>query len=479
MFKQTLWYAISIALMRGISLLMLPILARYLSPEALGEIEILSSIAIFGSILVSGGLENALFRFSATGDERKRDHIASSIYAFAFILGGIFLVVSFPFAEHMLRVIPAPSSTYSVQLVIILLCFESVISVPLGYLRMTDQCFRFCFASCVRTAIHAGLTLHFLYLGKGVEGVLEAGLIAAMIQAAMLAYWQCERTGITLNRRLIKPVFIYSGPIIASGVIAFGLNGVDKWAIATFKSLDDVALYAIALKFSIALTILMQPYGIWWMPKRFSTLNMPDGRTIATRYSTIGLVLIALVSLLIGLTAPLMIRYLLPAFYIDAIPILMALILVSVVKEATEIINVGCLAGERTYLQFGINACSMISGGVLIVPAAIAYGIWGVVAVLVSAYVFRLAAFFYFSQKNVYLKYPMKHLVAVYSAVFGVLLVCALDDGNGYSEILGNPISLMVLTVSLGVIVRSSYYCLRLGEKLWPLSMIIRPHTAP
>ncbi|MFL0805340.1 MAG: oligosaccharide flippase family protein [Agarilytica sp.] len=479
MFKQTFCYAISIAMMRGVSLLMLPVMTGYLSPEELGEIELLSSIAIFGSILVSGGLESALFRYAGTAPEKDRREIASSIYTFSFLLGFLFLVIFFPFAKLITDLIPAPSSIYSVKLILVLLCLESVIAVPLGYLRMTDQCFKFCFSSCVRTALHAGVTLYFLYSGKGVEGVLEASLIAALMQAGLLAFWQFQSTKFSINLNLYRPVFVYSGPIIASGLIAFGLNGVDRWAIATFQSLDSVALYAIALKFSIALTILMQPYGIWWMPKRFSMLNKPNGRALTSKYSTIGLVMIAYTSVIIGVIAPQIIHHTLPDFYLEAIPVLFALILVAAVKEATEIVNIGCLMGERTYLQFGINACSMLSGGVFMIPAAIYHGVWGVVGVLLCSYTFRMYVFLYFSQKNIYLTYPKIHLLTIYGGVGIILAVLATTGGVNYWFMAENPIYLCLITLSVMLVLYSTYRCMLVGDWVRPLPLFLSPYKMP
>ena len=62
--KQTAIFGASIALMKGISLLMLPFIANHLSTEDYGRLEVVSTLAIIGSILVGMGLENTLFRFA-------------------------------------------------------------------------------------------------------------------------------------------------------------------------------------------------------------------------------------------------------------------------------------------------------------------------------------------------------------------------------------------------------------------------------
>ena len=78
--RHTLIYGISIALMKSVSLLMLPITAFYLRPEQFGQLELLTSIGIICSILVGLGLENTLFRFAGTEtDLNKKKQSAANI----------------------------------------------------------------------------------------------------------------------------------------------------------------------------------------------------------------------------------------------------------------------------------------------------------------------------------------------------------------------------------------------------------------
>ena len=72
-------YGFSIALMKGVSLIMLPIFAYYLTEDDFGRLEIITSLAVIGSILVGMGLEATLFRFvSKTDDPTEQKRIAAS-----------------------------------------------------------------------------------------------------------------------------------------------------------------------------------------------------------------------------------------------------------------------------------------------------------------------------------------------------------------------------------------------------------------
>ena len=53
--KHTLMYGFSIALMKGVSLIMLPIFTYFLTADDFGRLEIISSLAVIGSVLVGMG----------------------------------------------------------------------------------------------------------------------------------------------------------------------------------------------------------------------------------------------------------------------------------------------------------------------------------------------------------------------------------------------------------------------------------------
>ena len=448
--KQAMLYAISVALMRGISLLMLPFLANFLSPEEFGRLELLSSIAIVGSVLVGLGLEDALFRFvgqSDNDDERKR--IAGSIFTLTIIIGGVFALLHYPLATLLATFIPGELSLYAIQLVLMILALEGVISVPLGWLRMRDKAALFCVVSVGRVFIQAGLTFWFLSDGKGVEGVFEAGFIAVCIQALTLSWLQLRDTGLRLCKNQCKSILFYSVPLVVSGLLAFGLNGFDRWVIATTVGIDQVALYGIAAKFSIAITILMQPYGMWWMPRRFSELTKADGINNVLRYSVLGLVMIILLMLIVGLLAPWLIVFMLPAEYSTAGIYVVGLISIVALKEATEFINIGCFKNDSTKIQLWINIATTFIGCIMLLIGAELYAVWGIIGALFIAYSLRLSLFFYYSQRVVFIDYPIKKLVLLFS-IASLMLVLTLQ----YSTLsTGELLEIKLLSVDILLVI--------------------------
>ncbi|MES9882600.1 MAG: lipopolysaccharide biosynthesis protein [Sedimenticola sp.] len=412
--QQTLLYGGSIALMKGVSLLMLPFIAHHLTTEAFGRLEVLSSLAIIGSILVGMGLEDTLYRFAGQEtDSHKRKTQAARIFGLTLIIGILAWATAWLISPFIARWMPGDASSYEVFLVLSLLALEGCIAIPLGWLRMNDRAPAFFIATTGRALLQALLTLLLLFNGGGVTEILEAGLIAALAQGIWLGLGQLRDSGAAFHRRSYKKLFIYSLPIVAGGLCAFALNGLDRWIIADRMSISQVAQYGVAAKFALAAILLLQPFGMWWSPRRFQVLDGPDGSTEAARFASMGVALALIITVVVGLTAPVLIHWLLPKEYAQAASYATGLTLAMAFKECSELLNIGCFSGRTTRAQFLINLVGAIAGLVLMVPLIESHGVWGAVTALTAAHALRLILFYGVSQHYRPLPYPTARLGAL------------------------------------------------------------------
>ncbi|MEE8378837.1 MAG: oligosaccharide flippase family protein [Gammaproteobacteria bacterium] len=421
--KHTLLYGCSIALMKGVSLLMLPFIAHHLSTDEYGRLEVITTLAIIGSILVGMGLENTLFRFAgASQDQKERTRLASEIFGLTLIIGSVSWFLGWYASEYMASLIPGNPSPYEVKLVISILALEGAISIPLGWFRMQNRVFHFFFATTGRALTQAILVLVLLSAGRSVEGVLEAGLIAAAAQAIVLAYFHIQDTGLSLSRETGTRSFIYSLPIVGSGLVAFSLNGLDRWILADYASLADVAQFGVAAKFSLAMILLMQPFGMWWSPRRFEVLHQAEGHQKVANFIVVGITLALIISVLVSLASPLLINWLLPESYASSAQYVVGLVLVMLLKEISDLINIGCFKGKTTNTQLFINATGSVVGIVCMVWLTPLYAVWGIIVSLILAQTLRVLMFFIASQHFLPLNYPLRSLLLFTSISAGWLI---------------------------------------------------------
>ena len=466
-FQQTFLYATSIALMRGISLLMLPFIAKYLSPEEFGEVELLSTIAVLGSVMVGLGLEDALYRF--VGKEKtneKRCQVAALIFTVALLIGVLFSLCVFPIIFYLEHQFSFPLSSLSIKLVFAILALEGIIAIPLGWLRICDRAITFCVFNVTRVIVQSVLTIYLLTHNYGVDSVFIAGFIAALLQGIGLSIIQIQHTKLYFNKILTMKIIVYSLPLVGSGILAFGLNGFDRWIILDKLSISDVAIYGIAAKFSIGLTILMQPFGMWWMPRRFIVLNESNGHHRVLRSSLTGLILLILLMFFIGSIAPWVIQVIMPHSYMSSGIYLVGILVVVALKEACELINIGCFIDKSTQKQLWINIGATIIGCFGMVLLTPSFKLWGVICALGLAQAFRLHAFYYFSQQRIPLAYPLKQLYLLFILAVINLILCLeisnmiqIDSITTKYSIFAYYLSTFVATTSLMCLCIYRFYC--------------------
>ena len=251
----------------------------------------------------------------------------------------------------------------------------------------------------------------FLWLDRGVTGILEAGFIATLLQMFWLATIQLRDTGLRINLIAYKKSFIYSLPIVASGLVAFALNGIDRWILAEQASLTQVAEFSIAAKFALAMVLLMQPFGMWWSPKRFEVLAAKNGKTKVAEVIAIGCCVALMITVSVALLAPVMINGLLPQSYLAAAEYVIAITLVMLLKELVELFNIGCFHGETTSSQFIINLLAGVIGITCMLYLTPLYQVWGVIFSLLLAQSLRLMLFYKVSQYFLPLHYPVRALL--------------------------------------------------------------------
>ena len=89
-----LYYAGGLLLMKGISLLMLPVLTHLLAPREYGQLEVLLTIINLGSLILGFGLVDALYRFAGmAADEGERKQVVARVFGLVWIIALASLVL--------------------------------------------------------------------------------------------------------------------------------------------------------------------------------------------------------------------------------------------------------------------------------------------------------------------------------------------------------------------------------------------------
>ncbi|TDH62163.1 hypothetical protein E2C06_13400 [Dankookia rubra] len=167
----------------------------------------------------------------------------------------------------------------------------------------------------------------------------------------------------------------------------------------------------------MAMAFLMQPFELWWYPRRQQVWLGEDGAAATARLAGAGAAVTLLAAALAALAGPVLIRVATPAAYHPA-AILVPFVIVSLVLQSFgSLFNIGCYIGRTGRLPFLVNALAggvALTGYALLIPRL---GLAGAIAATIAAQVVRLVAFARLSQRQAPVAYRHGAVAALAAAV--------------------------------------------------------------
>lgn len=446
-------YATGLFASKAVALIMLPVVANRLTITQVGQLELYTSSSVFLAMLLGLAMHEALYRFAGQEQSQpKQAAVAAEIISLAGIVALCaltLLLVTLSILHNRSPELP----TLHLSLLAVGICSEGLIALLLAWLRMRDRAGDFVRVTLSVCLLQVTLVLLSLGFYPGITGILTASVIAHLIQLLWL-YKLCQLPLQQPARRQTVRYVRYSVPIALAGLLAFVLNGAERWAIAAYDSIDVLAQYAIAAKFALALCILVQPFGMWWMPRRFAVLEGNEGepgkgKLAATKTTQYGLVWIATLCAFMAYFAPLFITLALPSGYQAAGQLVLLCLVAAVCKEVTELVNLGLLANKKTGLLLKFNLIATVTGvasAVLLRP----FAIWGILCALVLAQALKLVLVYRASQRLTPLPYRLKALNGLYiAALLHLLASTQLHDWRGLALLaLLAPLSMLTIAAA-------------------------------
>ena len=437
-------YAVALVAGKGVSFLMLPIVTGHLSPDEYGALELLVSFADVASLVLAMGLADGLFRFG------REPGMPAVLLGFSIVLGIGMLVAGQLAVPTLAGLLPGAVDPADLRILAATLALTAAIQVPLAYLRFRDRPGLFAAVSVGKAIFQASVVAVLLFQGYGVTGVLLGGLLADGASALILVLLQIRDTGIALDADRLRRVLPYGLPLVVSGLFGFCLGSFDRWFLAVHVSPADLALYGLAAKFGLVAALAMQPFEMWWFPRRIALLDSQAGRDRSARAVAVGLTWAAICASGVAAVGPTLIVWMTPQGYHVAgswVPWLSA---VAFLHAASNLLNVGCYAGRSTVRPMLINgaaAAVVVAGYVLLIPA---FGTTGAVAATLVAQSFRLLVFTAASQTTHRIPHRFSRLATVPGvAVLGIGVAIHLES---FVFGLAGPVAVLGMAVAAGLV---------------------------
>lgn len=393
-------YGLSILMLKGFSLITIPLYARFLGPAEYGKLDIVVSVIEFIGLCASLGLADTLYRFAFSGSKEERAHAEGQVFGSGLIGAlGIALIVQL-FAPLIHDFFVMTVGTLPLRAGLFAATITGLVELPLAWMRLHNYPLRYLSFVTLRSITQIVLTWMMLKQGHGAAAILYATFAINLGCVAVFASLSARACRLVFSVNGFANMVHYGLPLVGGGLAMYALGTFDRLFLAKAATAQDIGHYAIAAKLALATALFVQPLALWWYPKRITVLGEPDGIAQNAKVWNLGFTILMAGASFAALALPVFIEFGLPQSYSAATAYLPWLILASVLNELVSLSSGGAYMRRGGYEILVVNSISAsvaLMGYVLLIPAL---GVAGAIAATLAAHIVRLMIFVFRARKT-------------------------------------------------------------------------------
>lgn len=427
-------YTAASVISKLLAVALLPLYTRFLTPADYGAAEVMFAAVVAISIVIRLGVVEALLRFYYRTDEHP-GRVVSTSFASLFWAATVSALLLMPFAGTISELLLGTADAELARVAIAGLWVLTFSEYLLTLFRLDERARAFFVVTMLSVALTIPVTIVLVaVLDLGAVGLLlgSYGTGAAIVLG--LIFYHRARLSLFVDLPLFRRMLRFGLPTMPAELSLYSLSFIDRIIIARSLGLAEAGLYALAVKVSQAVNVLVRGFQLAFPPLAYSITDDDEARRAYSIVVTWFVVIMAGVVTSIWLTAPWIVRiFAAPEFYdaqeavgpVAAGTALYALYMVLLVvlgrTGRTEFNFPATLAGVG--VNIGLN--------LLLVPAL---GIVGAGLSLIASYAIVLALMYVFTQRLFPVPYEWVRLLKVTgsaAAMIAIGLIFVSDEGLG------------------------------------------------
>jgi O-antigen/teichoic acid export membrane protein len=387
-------YTASSVIAKLFAVALLPLYTRHLTRADYGAAEVLLATVVALSIVFRLGIVEALLRFyyRDDGDRSWRDDVVRTSVAFLFIavtVGSLLVAAAAgPLSEALL-------GHRDTELLLITaggLWVFTLYELMMALFRLDERARAYFAASITNVLLTIALTVWLVVISdEGASGLLLGNFGGSALVLLALFYVHRARLGLVPSRERLGEMLRFGFPTMPAELSLYALNFVDRVALARLAGLAEAGLYALAVKFSQAVTVFVRGFNLAWPPLAYSIRDDDTARRTYSVIVTYYMLVAFTIVLALSLEARWVVRALAaPAFFesFKAVP----LVATGVALYALYLVlAVSVQRTGRTAFNFPVTGTALAVNVTLNVVLIPPYGLIGAGIALVGAYVVMIA----------------------------------------------------------------------------------------
>lgn len=412
-------YGIGQVLSRLVSVAMLPVQTRFLTPADYGVIAIVDlAFTLFG-IVVASGIASAVNRHHHDADtDEARNRVWWTGLVVALASTAVMTVPAFLLRDQIAAFTLGPSESSGglyYGLMLTTLWFAVVSNLTMLYFRIRKWSSLIVSLSLASLLINVGLNVFLLWRGWGITAILTGNLITFM-GMSLIQLGIVIRSGARFS---VDPVIAghllrFAWPLLVTMLLSTAMHQADRYMLRKFVDLDAVGVYQLAYQIGQGLnSLILEPFGAIWGVALYEIARDPNGRAIYGELFKYFVYVLLLLLLGVSLFADPLLSLFAPASYAGAAPLIPIICLAFVFFSLEMHFKVPALLAKRTLSlvpAHAIAAAANIGLNLWLLPM---YGVMAAAWTSVATYAIFAAVNLVQNRRIERLNYPLVRCGAI------------------------------------------------------------------
>lgn len=373
--RNSIFYGVGNFLQKFMSVFLLPIYTRYLVPADYGVIALLGIFTMVVTTVTMCGLTNGISRYFYYADRESTNRSEVVWSPLLFIMALTVLVVaalssvSGILSNHLFD---TPEHRYLINLALLNILVSNISSIGRAVLIFEERVWTVNLINIIGVAAGAGAGITMVaFLGRGVSGAVEGGLIGSAVMGITSFMVSIQRYTPGFNLTILQKQLRFSLPLVAAVFAFFFMDSSDRYLLRAFLPLSEVGLYNIGYQMGMLMMLLVSGFSMAWPPFYHRNNQNGEGQAICYPILRMYLPVAATFAVMISLASPTVLQLLTTERYHEAYTVVPWVALAYMLKGPYIIFLMGVLMKNKTAWQLYLEIFAAILNiglNILLIP---------------------------------------------------------------------------------------------------------------
>lgn len=412
-----------------VSLLLLNVYTRYLTPADYGAITLLLMVETITKVVFRWGIDASFMRFYYDCEtQADRQRLASTVFWLLFAVNGVLLALALAAVPALARsLFGSRDHGLALSLVLINTFIGGFFFIPFHVLRIQKQPQRFIALTFTRALATLVLRLALVIgLRMGVLGLWAADVVVSVAFCGLLMPWFAPLVRPVFSRTVLRQTVRFGLPRLPHALAQQVMSVGDKAVLNRFVSQSELGLYGLGSSIAMGLKLFMSAFEYAWAPFYFGTMKEPDAPRTFSAMTTYAFAVLVLLAAGLSAVAYDAVRLILAPAFVGAHRVVPWIALGIVFQGIYLLTSIGLNITKRTTyypIATAIAAATSLAGNVLLAPR---YGISGAAWAFVAANAVLAGVAMRFSQRFYPIRYEWRRIASIAVAGTAALLAAAM-----------------------------------------------------